>query len=95
MVRLEDVTIDDYIEAAVKVGRPCTIAFINRKLRLPKPFDTQFIRDAIVGVGVRRRGPASVRRDAGPQPDAELQVQKKEGSAVFPVRAPNSLLASE
>ncbi len=50
VVRLEDVAIDDYIEAAVKVGRPCTIAFINRKLRLPKPFDNQLIRNVIVGV---------------------------------------------
>lgn len=50
VVRLEDVAVDDYIDAAVKVGRPCTVAFINRKLRLPKPFDHQVIRNAIVGV---------------------------------------------
>ena len=50
VVRLEDVAVDDYIDDAVKVGRSCTIAFINRKVRLPKPFDNQVIRNAIVGV---------------------------------------------
>jgi len=50
VVRLEDVAVDDYIETAVKAGRPCTLAFINRKIRLPKPFDHQIVRNTIVGV---------------------------------------------
>jgi hypothetical protein len=49
-VRLEDVAVDDYIEAAVKVGRTCTIAFVNRRMQLPAQGNNQIIRNGIIGV---------------------------------------------
>jgi hypothetical protein len=50
VVRLEDVAIEEHLAAAVKVGQSCTIAYIDRKGRAPKPYDSQIIRNVIVGV---------------------------------------------
>jgi hypothetical protein len=50
VVRLEDVAVDEHLAAAVKVGQSCTIAYIDRKGRAPKPYDSQIIRNVIVGV---------------------------------------------